>query len=336
MNQSYYIYVSDSKIDMLYDQNKSIVSEEKEHTWTTGIDWLKRETTNRLFERINRYDKISYLEKELKKYTGSVFSPKEYISDSIPLYWQINHVTTWGNRIFMPQENTLYVIVLFGSPHNIIGSTSGLPHGSLSVMPEYVRSVCKLLKEDENTSLIDCYDKPSSFEQKCAIWEYIDIMSKGSIHRSAMKDTHSAQKYNFLAKVLYKETLTTDYRNSHMTYWPSNLAAPENSVSTFVYILATPLYVSVDNVVDDIEIFNGIRYVKLDFQMLQKKYKKINDLIRFVKEKLLNAGLYAEARKFVAEAEDIVYERWYSSEKITSAVWALIKEYAIDINASQE
>ena len=335
MNKSYYIYVSDSKIDMLYDQNKSIFSKEKKYTWTTGFDWLKRETTNHISERINRYDKISYLEKELKEHTGSVFSPKEYISDSIPLYWLIHRVTTWGNQIFVPQDNTLYFIVLFGSPHNIIGSTSGLPHSSLSIMPEYVRSVCELLKEKDNASLIDCYNKPNGSDKEHAIWEYIDVMAERSIHRSTMHNVHRPQQYNFLARVLYKEILTADYRNTHMTFLDGYLAKPDNNVSKYVYILATPLYVSVDNVVDDIEIINGIRYIKLDFQMLQRKYRKINDLIRFIKEQMLSAGLYTESEKFVYKAEEIVCEKGYSAEGITSAVWALIKEYATDIKTSR-
>lgn len=334
MNKSYYVYVSDGKIDMLYDQNTSIVSTEEDHTWSTGFDWLKRETTSRLSERINRYDKISYLEKELKKYTGPAFSPKEYISDAIPLYWQIDRVTTWINRILIPQSNTLYVIVLFGSPDNIIGSAPGMSHVSLSVMPEYIRSVCALLKEDTSDSLIDYYKKPDGFENKYAIRELMDMMSERSIRCSAMDNMHSDQKYNFLAKVLYKETLIADYKNLYMRCWPRHFVIPEKNVSTFTYILATPLYVSVDNAVDEIEVFNGVRYIKLDFQMLQKKYKKINDLIRFVKEQLSNAGLHRKAWEFVDKAEDIVYERQYSSEEITTAVWALIKEYAIDISVN--
>ena len=334
MNKSYYIYVSDSKIDMLYDQNKSIVSEGKERTWTTGFDWLKRETKSHVSERINRYDKISYLEKELKKYTGSIISPKEYIADSIPLHWQIHGVTTWGNQIFVPQDNTLYVIVLFGSPHNIIGSTSGLPHHSLSIMPEYVRSVCELLREKDNAFLIDRCNKSNGTQKELAIWEYIHVMAQKSIHWPIMGNENSAQKYNFLAKVLYKEILTSDYRNSHVTFRPDYLVAPKKSILKYVYMLATPLYVSVDNIADDIEIINGMRYIKLDFQMLQKKYKKINDLIRFVKEKMLSAGL--EIAKFVDEAEEIVYEKGYSDDEITAAIWVLIKEYAVDIKADQE
>lgn len=254
MNKSYYIYVSDSKIDMLYDQNKSIVSEEREHTWAAGFDWLKRETTCHISERINRYDKISYLEKQLKKHTGSIFSPQEYIADSIPLHWLTHDVTTWGNQIFVPQDNTLYVIVLFGSRHNIIGSTSGLPHYSLSVMPEYIRSVCELLKEKDNASLIGCYNKSNGAGREPAIWEYIHVMAQESILRSTTGNVNSAQKYKFLAKVLHKEILTADYRNTHVTFWPDYLVTPKNSVLKYVYILATPLYVSVDNIMDDIEI----------------------------------------------------------------------------------
>ena len=109
----YYIYVSDSKIDMLYPQIVNLALKDSQSNQKT------------------RYDKLNVIIKHIEKQygVGTVDSPKEYFKGVLPMRWGPYGFVPPGesnNFIYFGGKTTSGTILgLGGSIHHLIGEQRG-------------------------------------------------------------------------------------------------------------------------------------------------------------------------------------------------------------------
>ncbi|MBR2472096.1 MAG: hypothetical protein IKB55_05380 [Clostridia bacterium] len=275
----YYVYLSKSKINMLYEQIDNCV--EIEHTKkgkiTTGVFAGDVSSTEKKATTLSqRLDKII----ENANDFGDISFDNEYATNKLSMTWtHINSddITYWTGII--DDESITTKLLLIGSAHNIIGNNEEKCKGySYSLTRAFVGKLNQMkgdIKEDSNR------ESNVSKEQNDSS-DYVDFIER-LCRRNQKEDV-----YEFVAKLLY-----TDMRMQ-----------PDGKLCR--YVIATPLYVSLVSPVENHIIFheNKKKYIlsKEEFDKHRRyNFKSLHLLLR-------SANMNAEERKFNSEMNKIAVQ----------------------------
>lgn len=206
----YYIYISDAKVDMLLPQ---IPHETKRKIATEFKIDLKLLSVSRKAELDTPEDHITRLEAVcsfIEEYgnVGSVTNPDAYIFDSMPL-----KMLQPINSVYFTGERDNTLVALGGSLRHLVGNidaTSPYPHGSLSSM--IMRNMEKEMQEVLKLDKVNRRQRKHLPDTAYRLYQYLE---------------GPEEQLEFLAKRL--------------------LYIPSNNEYNFNMLLATPLYVSVDD-----------------------------------------------------------------------------------------
>lgn len=194
----YYIYISDSKLEMLYEQ----IPQRKRETIATELNInLGIVQANFSSERVEnaRHQKILMLEKFLGKRIGTLNDTRPYVADIVTAAWGGFSVDYPGAVYFGGTSNGLH-FGLMGSMSNCIGGPNAEPTGySLSsyVIEMFARR--KLL--------------PSKFSSRCH-----HDMSAGELYDEACRGVIMAnqcsidpqERIRFLARTVIKRNASNE------------------------------------------------------------------------------------------------------------------------------
>ncbi len=237
----YYVYLSDNKIDMLYSQIKDSDTQ-RETKIGADLKLIKGEYTKRKTQDTNKYKKAEEIVKALEKQRliGSIEEPIEYVKAELQMGWQINikeNFTYWS--ALEKEGETLYIIGLVGSCHNIVGNEPSDKLVSASNTFTFME-ICK------NTDMDEYAEKEFFFmgegrrvepffhqETDMELYEHMNYINKRYKGEKA--------NYEFIAKVLYNKTYSVnEIKESAFKYIDFDI----EGIKKYVYLLATPLYVS--------------------------------------------------------------------------------------------
>lgn len=194
--------------------------------------------------------------------------------------WETFDITHWGTKIAFHEEDHLYIVTLFGSKENVIGTPYKGEFDSHSIYPDYVN----FAKENfESNKITDLH-----------VWQLMEGIN--------MNYTSELLPYEFVAKVLYRETLSYSYREKN-----NHLVSTIDPFEKTTYILATPIYVSLPHsVVERVRRIDGKNYVVIDLSSMRFKTKR--DIWKTSENLIItleNAALLEEADCFRAEIEEL-------------------------------
>jgi hypothetical protein len=124
-----YVYISDTKIDMFYDQ---IASSDVEKTGAEyGLDvkilkWVGKRETEKVITRMTKLERVvEFIQRSSK--VGTVDAPSTYFAGALNMKWG----SLFGDMALFVGETSQTGIVLGGSVKHIIGESSGgLPPSS--------------------------------------------------------------------------------------------------------------------------------------------------------------------------------------------------------------
>lgn len=120
---TYYLYISDTKVDMIFSQIPSQVREKISAELKIDLKLLSV-TLGSSSAPLNRYSKTHFVASYLRKavHVGTIDLPEEYFFGEIPMRWGV-----LGNRLVYFQGSNLSTIVgLGGSKHHIVGEQRAL------------------------------------------------------------------------------------------------------------------------------------------------------------------------------------------------------------------
>ncbi len=277
----YMVYYSKNKINMLYEQIESRTMP-TDFKSKIGVNFgvVSGEISSNEQHKNNDMGKLNIVldHLEAEKLIGSIHEYKDYIRGPLLMGWETFDITHWGTKISFSVEDHLYIVTLFGSKENIIGTANKGEFSSYSIYPFYVDFAKKH------------FDSESVEEP--FVWQLMEGINIGY--------TGEFLPYDFVAKVLYRETLSLDYRVEN-----NNLVATLDPFNKTTYILATPLYVSLPQKVSErIRRIDGKNYVAVDD--FSKELKNNKGLLKTTKKLsviLERAALLEESVAFKTEVE---------------------------------
>ena len=120
----YYVYISKTKIEMLYDQ---VINKEKEGSFCGGITLGMFSLESKVNHTASIYNKIDAVIKEIDD-IGDIYSDTDYIRGTLTMGWNArnrlnssSNATYWIGE-FWDNDGILNKILLIGSQHHIIGN----------------------------------------------------------------------------------------------------------------------------------------------------------------------------------------------------------------------
>lgn len=330
----YYVYISQSKIDLLYDQ---ITSQKKDTIVKGGINIGILSVETEFNSNPSLYDKLDIVVKAIPD-ISDMYSDADYIQGTLAMGWnarnrlnQRSNATYWIGES-LDTDGILNKILLIGSQHHIIGneksddycySTSYIDaffndienrinFNTLEYTPKFGESEI----ESENDKDIVKMIKSRNFSISDMKWtinhpylaDFIDEFS----------EWHSGifQEYEFLAKLFHSEIKIDD--SGHMIR----------------YAIASPIYVAISTQINKRVILDGKnkkyiisqeeyeQYKIHDFSTIHLLLKRSGlDEENFTKEmkdeyKKCNGRTESFDRdKFIANADKIVKKYFYLLER---------------------
>lgn len=223
----YYIYVSESKIDMLFSQIARSESEEREASLSFDFAVLKGELKEARGIPANKFTKLNTIVKKLNKegLVGSIEEEKPYIKGSLRMTWVSlgfmgeSPVTFWG---YLTRKLALG---LAGSTHHLLGEQAKGRADSASLTGPIVSWLLEQFGDSPtggNNEEVQTQTRPRPYTMPL---DHHDIANATWLATNNMMGQQS--NFEFVAKVL------------HRSNWPNGF---RSSVSDI--ILATPLYVA--------------------------------------------------------------------------------------------
>jgi hypothetical protein len=215
----YYVYLSDTKLEMLYGQIYASTDEAREASLGFDIKLLKGELKDSRKLPDTRFSQLDRVLKELRKseLVGDIFSEKPYISGELDMVWASfayednSPITFWG---FADERIALG---LAGSRYHIVGERR--PDGLAHSHSETGGIMAWLMREFGDTSqeVATTAQEVDRYGTSVYIWLAASEI-RGTTHR-----------FEFVAKVLDRES----------RFKPNEGSDHETNV-----ILATPIYVA--------------------------------------------------------------------------------------------
>ena len=217
----YVIYLSKSKIDMLYEQIHRTKGKVKaEGVVTLGIVSAKIEKESK--EELNYFEKLERVTEHIQDSIGRITDATipSYISEEIPLVWRVPNtepqVSYWVGDL---EDRNLHIYcLLIGSSKNLLGASSDsgfLPYSNLRWFLSTYKSELEIDPKKKNHETI-------AKKQM----DYSDLSRMVyQLNENEIGINSEKASYRFLAKCLYY----VDYKE-------------EEGINRFV--VASPLYVS--------------------------------------------------------------------------------------------
>lgn len=238
----YYVYASESKIDMLFAQISQ--SEQERREASVGSD-LKLFKFEKKFSRgipENKFTRLNAIIKRLdkEKLIGSFEESLRYIRGTLEMVWatygdpRVSLITYWGYL-----SDTL-ALGLAGSRYHLLGEQRGGSTASASATHSFVEWVHHDLdiSEDDLNKYFEEFSKPYRTIHPITPEEFrrthvypfqkTDVADAVWLAANVIKGEKSI--FEFIAKVLHRSDWPDGYRNSSIKH----------------IILATPLYVSLE------------------------------------------------------------------------------------------
>lgn len=268
----YLVYYSKSKIDTLYSQIENIIHYENNGQVNVNLGVLKSEISMKNEIEYNYINKLNIIISQLEKdrLIGGINEYKDYIKGSLFMGWETYDITHWGTKIY--DADHMFIISLFGSKENIKGEPYKGTFDSGSIYPNYIKFAEGLFDAEKTDEKLT--------------WNFME----------AINNNYDGEylQYEFVAKVLYNETLSLEYRTENCT---STSIIDPSAYTT--YILATPLYVGLPNrICERVRRFDGRNYVVVENLQKRLKRKGINNTALYLYNLLYNANLINEALEF--------------------------------------
>ena len=231
----YYIYISDTKVDMLYPQiPKSIL---KKIASSLSIDLKLFGTELSIGAKGNpseetRYAKVrivsEYIEKHLD--VGSVDAPSTYFKGTLPMRWTDRE--TMHGKVFFGGTTTHTVIGLIGSQQHIIGSNQPKRGISFSFLP----AIYGFLRLEY---VLYLQARQLLFPQAEMTKNLMLIMAA---YFAKFKIPEPEQQLEFLSKTLLQGPVSKRLINKHLVRKPYE---PELDIPQPYVVLGTPIYVAI-------------------------------------------------------------------------------------------
>lgn len=228
----YYIYISDSKVDMLLPQVPNQIKRKIADEFAIDLKIFSARRQTEVLDNDTRVSRLQVVEHHLRENAsvGSVDDHEaRWIADCLPMRWSVAEVQYCGKNhkivFFAGQKDSSYV-VLTGSAENVLGTTHGysgsLAPTILAVLarePEWIRKALEVNSIEGAIGAIDMMQLNLAEEQE-ALGRVVDMaeMRNGAV-----------QEVEFLAKrMMSGQTIRHTYEEPR-----------EVSV-----VLGTPLYVA--------------------------------------------------------------------------------------------
>lgn len=223
----FYLYVSDAKVNMLFEQMFSVTTKTSRREFELGSGWIRGSSSVETDdEELDRDDKLRAVERALidRDLVGTPQSPKQYFKGILPMRWGLyNDLETRPEGCpplvyFGGVDPTMPLIVgLGGSSVHVLGHSGATSTYSRSATPTLVKWLVKgLYSEDDDFT-------PQS---KRNTWIDDDPYEAVAVALHYLKPP--TQQLQFLAKTLAVGTCSSE----HMTGFPRSIV-----------VLGTPLYV---------------------------------------------------------------------------------------------
>lgn len=238
----YYIYISDSKVDMLlsqipHDQKRKIATEFK-----IDLKLLSASRKAEMEDESNRFSRLEAVTAFIREYgnVGSIDGPDEYIEGDLPMRWgpYINIYDYEGGEsplVYFGGETERTIIGLGGSSKHVIGSSGQSSAHSHSITPFLISFLEKQLglKKKPNPHSIDVKRHERSYFGKRLTESERADESLHAVYLATTQMEGPLQRLEFLAKRLLYGELAEIHRLPHFD--PND----EKKI-----LLATPLYVA--------------------------------------------------------------------------------------------
>lgn len=230
----YYVYLSESKVSMLYAQISASPGRSREASLGFDIKLLKGHIKESRGLPENSFTQLDTVLRALYKsnLVGSVKEPKEYIADCLSMSWctfgegfraEDSPITFWAfcEQCDYPFSGT--VMALAGSKYHLLGEQRDGNAHSHSATPMMTRWFLENLDDpfpDSERLIADVKDYDGDYSISD------DHVANGAWLAATQARGHRA-KYEFMAKVLHKSD------------WPDGFRSNTNRI-----ILGSPLYVA--------------------------------------------------------------------------------------------
>lgn len=140
----YHLYISSSKLEMLYQQIAASGKEKKSIEW--GFDWkaIKFTRKSESEDQPDAADKLKTVLRELEiaELVGTIEEPNEYVKGILPMRWGL--FRDWGRPseepplVYFGGRTETTVFGFGGSSRHVIGNAGASATGSRSVTPNLV------------------------------------------------------------------------------------------------------------------------------------------------------------------------------------------------------
>lgn len=250
----YYIYLSENKIDMLYDQINDVTEVEDLYGGGFSLFGASGERSQLQRKKKNLFKKLQTVRDQLKKENniGSFTEGKEYfeVTTESHSFLLRDGIVMWICHVYEEEHKTLYKIVAYGSPKNLISHDESYTRGGSSMHAFYTLTR-RILQELFNTKDV-CFESVN-FEHGRGIMHQFSDKSIDQMTIEEMVDGLFwwGEQHQMSIQGMYggcKMLLKGDYRSSYMlpkedaTYitYPLNKS---DKIEKVVYIIGSPLYV---------------------------------------------------------------------------------------------
>lgn len=219
----YVVYLSKSKIDMLYDQLHSAKGKTSiEGSFNIGVASGKISKESK--DEPNYYEKLNLVTTHIQNEVGSAFDETvpSYFSNTLPLKWRIMkdvpEATYWVGEY--KEGDRITNLLLIGSSQNINGRSVKEGFGGYSAISIFMRAYRKMIDNDEMDEItVRNLPEPPKLE-----------MLIGRLKHYGSDQLDMDVEYRFLAKRLAVKDIDKN--------------EPFSEGIHRRYILATPLFVS--------------------------------------------------------------------------------------------
>jgi len=241
----YYIYISDTKVDMLYPQIpppllKKIASSLSIDIKVFGSGITVSAKGNQT--ELTRYSKVQIVSEYIEKYldVGSIDAPSTYFKGKLPMRYTI--FTKSRNQVVYFGGTTAHRIVgLGGSPEHLIGNKPSVSQGPTmpsSTLANIGHALHKLYYQEEDSQLRqDGSTNETYLNQEDSVLKAAAIVTTENLATREL--IASTQRLEFLAKTLKQGAIEFDI----VTRTPEG---PKLLESPYV-IIGTPIYVAIDD-----------------------------------------------------------------------------------------
>jgi hypothetical protein len=172
----YYLYISTSKLEMLYQQVASSGKDKKSVEWGVDLKAVKFIRKGEAEDEPDRDDKLKLVLQALDDadLVGTIEEPKEYVKGTLPMRWGL--LRDWGRPteepplVYFGARTETTVFGFGGSSRHVIGNAGASATGSRSVTPYLIAHLLDgLAMSREGWGAYQKYDSDDDFDTFSAV-----------------------------------------------------------------------------------------------------------------------------------------------------------------------